>query len=121
MEGQAAGKTFIEQDPEGEDVAASVGGLAAELLGRHVGDGAAGGVPSRSTRGESLFRFAGDALAAGELGKTEVENLHARAGVNHDVGGLDVAMTNAGTMRFLESFGDLPGDAEKLCGSVGDG
>src|ERR1700712_202941 len=99
MEGVSAGGEFVEDEAEGEDVGLN-GGLAGdELLGRHVGDGAAAGGVGAAGSGDAAADGAtrvevdfGGGEAAGEA---EVEDLDQTAVGEHDVGGLEVAMEDA--------------------------
>src|SRR6202034_1647247 len=124
-EGQLAGGHFVEHDGEGEEVGAGVEILAADLFGRHIGDGADGGAGSGDVLG--AFADGGERVAgvvdvvlfcvgvgAGLFGEAEVENFGVAAAGDEDVGGLDVAMDDAGGVSGVEGVGDFNADVEEL-------
>src|ERR1039458_183165 len=57
------------------------------------------------------------AMAA--AGEAEVENLGPAVGGDHDVGGFEVAMRDAGRVRAGHAVGDLHGDVEQLSNGHG--
>src|SRR4029077_11734561 len=97
-----AGGHFVEDDAERKKIGAAVEFGAADLLGRHVGDGADGGAGT----GEKIFGSAesggnggafGDFLAGGgELGEAEVHNFCVASSGDEKISGLDVAMNDTG-------------------------
>ena len=50
----------------------------------------------------------------GELGQSEIEELDAALGVDHDVAGLEIAVHDAGGVRLGQRAGDLDGVAQDL-------
>src|SRR6185436_3667575 len=82
------------------------------LLGRHVGQGAQDGsvfrVRTLRQGRVELARFDG----SGEFGQTEVKNLDLPFTVDHDIGGLQIAVNDTGGVRPAESVGDLHGDPQ---------
>src|SRR5207248_8204606 len=89
-----------------EEVAAFIGGLPARLFRREVVDR-----PEEMTRG----RIDGDRQVAVERsGQTEIEDLHLTGRLEHDVGGLEIAVHDAALVRGGDAGGDLPRDAQKL-------
>ena len=101
----------LEQDAaERVDIRSRVGDArAAALLGRHVVR-----CPHDQARARRLD--AGEPRFTGELGDPEVEDLHAlaaghlRIGDEEQVGGLEIAMRDAGGMRCLQDIRDLAPD-----------
>ena len=112
-----ARQTLVQHAPEGPDVRAPVHGLAARLLGAHVG---------RRTQHESFLgheeavglRRAGPAVTTqrrnDRLGEPEVEQLDHALGRDANVRGLEVAVNDAGLVRRLEPLGDLPTHVDGL-------
>jgi hypothetical protein len=92
---------FVEKHAEGKNITASVGGLTAKLLRRHVGYSPAGAVLSGSASGKSFLGFAGRAVSVSEASNSEIEDFYARLAVEHDIGGLDVAMKDTDVVSFL--------------------
>ena len=111
-EGRAPAQRFVEAAAERPDVGAPVHGLTSGLLGAHVGrcpdDGAfprrVGARPRRLTHRRRFER----------LREAEVQQLHPAVGKHFDVGRLQVAVDDAGVVRGLEAFGDLPADVERV-------
>ena len=105
---QGPGGHLVQDRAKGEQVAARIEFLGANLFRRHIGYGA-----HRSAAiGEGLFQ--GRAVAAGTLGlenldQSEVEDLGVTARGDENVGRLDVAMHNASGMRGVQRVGDLDG------------
>ena len=94
---------LVEDRPEGEDVAAGVGPLAARLLRRHVLGRADDETVGRQRR-RALAAVGGDGL---DLREAEVEDPHAPLPVDHDVRGLDVAVEEPGVVDGGEPLGRL--------------
>ena len=96
----APGEELVEHEAERVDVAPDRRALARELLGRHVG------------------RRARDLRAAARRRRrdreAEVGDPHAAAAVEHDVGGLQVAVQDAPVVRRGEPGAELPRDLERL-------
>ena len=102
--------------PECPDVRARVDRFAASLLGAHVGGGAEDDALDRGVTGdgggEGQARVAGLRLPC--LGEAEVEHLDGAVGPDPDVGGLEVAVDDAGLVGGLEGLGDLTRDGYGL-------
>jgi hypothetical protein len=88
-----SGEQLEQDDRQGEQVAASVDLLAADLLRRHVARRA----QQRAIVGE---------LRLGRLGQAEVHDLDLGAANVDQVGRLDVAMHDTGVVRVFQGFGD---------------
>src|ERR1700732_4894124 len=112
----AAGGELVEDEAEGEDVGLDAGLAGDELLGRHVGDGAAaGGVGSSGDRGALVDGAAGVELGlvgAEAAGEAEVEDLDEAAVGEHDVGWLEVAVEDAEVVSGGEAVGGLDAGGE---------
>ena len=126
-EGMAAAGEFIEDDAEGPEVGLHTALAGDELLGGHVGDGAA----ARGVGGDGRAGFPAGSFGGVEVGffgrqaagEAEVENLGQAAIGEHDVGGLEVAMEDAEGVGGGEAVGDLDADGEdelQAGGAFGD-
>ena len=104
MNGGTPDQQFVQQAAGGVDVAAVVDGLAAGLLGREVLRRADHGCGLRHRR-----RGVGDGA-----GDAEVHHLHDAPGGEHDVGGLDVAVHDAGLVAVAEGFEHALGELQGL-------
>ena len=118
VERAPAREHFEQHAAEGPDVGALVDGLAARLLGAHVGGGAendadargrerqGGGVDrvDRAVRSPRVERFR----------QTEVEHLHGAIGPHLHVGRFQIAMDDAFLVRGGEGLGDLVRDGERF-------
>ncbi len=93
LEGPRTGGHLVQDDPEGEDVGARVDGLSLQLLRRHVRDCS----HHHAARCHRLGRQLGGPFVtlSGELGETEVEDLHLPLGGHHDVARLEIPMDDA--------------------------
>ena len=80
FEGALPGEDFVEQQAEGVDIASHGHFGAGELLGGHVGRGAAAHVALQ---------------LLGEAGESEVHDDDLAAAVDHDIGGFQVAVEDA--------------------------
>ncbi len=107
LERAAPGEHLEEQAAERPDVGAGVDRLAADLLGAHVGRGAHHAPVGGQLRGVSVLRAA---RRVRRLGEAEIDELHAAAGRDHHVRGLQVAVDHALGVRLGEAFGDLNGE-----------
>ena len=97
VEGHAPGEQFEQHDAQREDVRALVDRLAGAHLGREVA--------------RRADEFAGGGQFLGEIGgrerDAEIGDLDPAALVEHQVGGLDVAMDHAAVVRGGEAGGGL--------------
>src|ERR1700746_1785004 len=110
---RCAGGHFVENSAEREEIGAAIELAAANLLWRHVGDSANGGAGA----GEQIVRSdqaGGNGGAFGDfltgrrqLGEAEVHNLRVAACCDEKIGGLDVAMDDAGGMSGVETVDNL--------------
>jgi hypothetical protein len=91
----------MEERAQGEEIGARVERAALRLLGRH-GIGRPEDDPGNRQR-----RFLVGALARKVLGEAEVEDLGPAGRRHHDVGGLEVAVQDAGFVGFGEPFRDV--------------
>src|SRR5262245_7800396 len=97
---------FVENSSCRVEIATSVGGLTAELFGRHVGQGAHhGSVCSPRQR---------DIVLLTHNGKTEVENLHASVWRDHQIARLQVSMNDPFGMSSGKPLGQLDAKVERL-------
>ena len=103
-EGRAARDELVERDAERVEIAGGTGLLAADLLGRHVADGADDDALGRQPAG------------VGEVGDAEVAERGGAVGGEPHVVGLDVAVHDAVLVRVGEAGGELAADP----GHVGD-
>ena len=128
MKGVAAGGELVEDEAEGEDVGLNSGLPGDELLGRHVGDGAAAGGVGAAFGGGAIGLLGSGGVEVGLVGaeaagEAEVEDLDEAAVGEHDVGGLEVAMEDAERVRGGEAVGDLDAGGEdelEAGGALGD-
>ena len=118
--GERARCHFVEDDAEREEVAARVEVFAADLLGRHVGDGAecAAGAGEmsfvRSLCCGGIGNGVGtDGSGAGNFGEAEVENFRAATLGDENVCGLDVAVNDASVVSGVEGVGAVDADFEE--------
>jgi len=125
-----AGGHFVENGAERKKIGAAIEVGAANLLGGHVGDGADGATGT----GEQIFGgdeaggdsgAFGDFLSGGrELGEAEVHDFCVAAGGDEKIGGLDVAMDDAGGVGGVEAVGNLDApieerfDVERAAGDI---
>jgi hypothetical protein len=107
------GRHLVEHDAEREEVGAGIGREHAQLLGRHVGEGA-----DRQTllgeRGLGMEAHGVGGLVLAELGETEVENLHPAVAVDHDVAGFQVAVLDPLGVRGGQGVGERHGEPQEL-------
>lgn len=111
-----AGQHLEEHDAERPDVGALVHGLAARLLGRHVGRGTENQTEVCGVRGERGgvrdVRRRSRARRIHGLGKTEVEHFHRAVRPDLDVRRFQIAVDDAALVRGFERVGDLPRDGQ---------
>ena len=119
-EWKRARRHFVEDDAEGKEVAAGIDFFAAHLFGRHVGDGAESGAGAGEVLVARTLRCGGvgDGFTAGGDGvghfcEAEVENFCGATFGDEDIGGLDVAVNDAGAVSGVERVGDFDADFEK--------
>ena len=114
----AAEQQVVQDQAEGIDVRAPVDRLRTRLLGRHVRDGADDD-PGQGLSRRRIRRASGPGCAVprrsrlGVVGRARHAEVHHQAlaiGVNHDVGGLEVAMHDAGGVRGHEAGRDASRD-----------
>jgi hypothetical protein len=104
----AARRRLVEHRADGEDVRPMVGGFALDLFRSHVGDGAeddplASLIAHRQGAGMGVGGF----LRRGQLGQPEIQHLGEAVRGHHDVFRLEVAVHDAGGMRFCQPLGCL--------------
>ncbi|GAC1599523.1 MAG: hypothetical protein NVS4B10_10770 [Myxococcales bacterium] len=97
----------MQDQVEDEEIAAAIGPLAADLLGRHVSDAADDG---SSERGGRFRRRALD----DQPGDPEVEDLESAVGGDEEILRLEIAMNDARVMGRGETLGELGGQIERL-------
>ena len=122
LEWEGACRHLVEDSPECKQISSGVQVFGANLLRRHVGDGAQ--CRSRTSQmprvhqGDlhsfrfRLSRLGGRIVTSADLRETEIENLGVSAIGDEDVRGLDVAVHNALGMRGVECVGDLDCESE---------
>ena len=104
----------MEHDAEGEDVCAVVEGACGDLLRRHVGGSAHDHAGLGVACGGAGFIFRAE---LGDLfGEAKIEHLDAALVVDHDVGGLEVAMDDSLVVRGREGVGKRVADVDDLVG-----
>ncbi len=102
-----------------------VDGVAARLLGRHVGHGAQHVAAARQLAADRLHlavhvgRLAGQRLGLEHLGQAEVEQLDVALVGDHHVGGLEVAVHDAALVGVGQRAGDGQRVVEPLLGGQG--
>jgi len=111
-----SGQALVQHAAERPDVRAPIHGLAARLLGTHVGRRAEN---QSLLRHEEAVRFGGRRAflgrpGANRLGEPEVEDLDDPVGRDADVGRLEVAVHHARLVRRLEPLGDLPAHVDRF-------
>ena len=95
-----AGEHLVEHDGEAVEIASLVAFLAAQLLGRHVGERA------------DNAAAAGEPLAAADAGDAEVHDLEHAVFRDHQVRRFDVAVDHAHAMGVSQPVGGLGNDGE---------
>ena len=111
---RTAGRHFVQHQPEREEVRSRVDLFAAQLLRRHVGQRAdnAARVGQKRSGLELRRRRVSRRNARVGLDEAEVENLRSVRG-QQDVGGLDIAVDDAGGMSRLKGVGEGGADVEE--------
>ncbi len=110
---RTAGRHFVQHQPEREEVRSRVDLFAAQLLRRHVGQRAdnAARVGQERSGLELRRRRVSRRNARVGFDEAEVENLRSVRG-QQDVGGLDIAVDDAGGMSRLKGVGEGGADLE---------
>src|SRR5437762_2482257 len=93
------GEELIEHDAGREDVRAPIDRLALDLFRRHVGRG--------SDHGAGARRLALLALRLGDAGDAEIGQFGVAAGIDQDIGRLDVAVDDARLVGEVERIDAL--------------
>src|ERR1700693_2820457 len=116
-----AGRHFVEDHAEGEEIGTRVEFFAADLLRGHIGDGA-----NCAARAGQILRVHGGHLFGGQSGsgtdrrfyfrQTKIENLGMAAFGDENISGLDVAMNNSLPVGGVERVSDFYGDRKELFG-----
>jgi len=111
---RTAGRHFVQHQPEREEVRSRIDLFAAQLLWRHVGQrtDCAARVGQERTGFELRRRRVSMRSARVGLDEAEVENLRSVRG-QQDVGGLDIAVDDAGGMSRLKGVGEGRADLEE--------
>ncbi len=105
LEGPTPGQHLVQDRPEGKDVGARVGTLAADLLGGHVTERAQ---HDAGLGGRGQIRLARtDTLRLRQLREAEVQDLHPPVRCHEDVFGLQVPVRDPLLVRGGEPVGDL--------------
>jgi hypothetical protein len=110
-ERRPAGEHLEEDGAKGEDVGAMIGGLAAGLFRREVGDGADDGAGRGLGDGIGLAIETGSVFV--EPRQAEVENLHHAVAGDEDVLRLEIAMGDAALMGGGQPLRDLMSPVER--------
>jgi hypothetical protein len=97
-----AGEQFVQDDAQGVDVGAGVdlGGVACDLLGAHVGDGA-------DDLADVGLDGGGALIGTGDASHTEIEDLGAALRIDEDVGGLEVAVAYTSSATAISADGSV--------------
>jgi hypothetical protein len=113
LEGPLAGDCLVQDDAEREDVGASVGVMAPELLGSHVRHGA----EDAALLGEGLgggHRVDGSVCCLARLRQAEVDHLDQALVGHDDVGGLEITVDDATFVGRGQGVGQGNADLEEL-------
>ena len=106
-----SGEYFVKRQTEREDIAAGVGLLALQLLGRHVLEGAENLTFTSEGAGNGVVGFFES--CDGGFGEAKVEEFHALFG-KEDVGGFEVAVNDAFLVGGVEGVENLGGVSDSL-------
>src|SRR5262245_47890856 len=114
---------LVERRPEGKDVRPMISREPAHLLRSHVADGAEYYTSQRVRRGRWQYTHTRECgFCLSQLGKAEVEKLHATIARDEDVLGLQVPMHDAFIVRGRKPVTDLDrvldGFAYRQCGAA---
>ena len=112
----ASGEHLVDRDAKREDVRRRARGIAARLLGRHVGHR-----PEQRTwiRLHDFLRRRRRSPGVGNAGQPEVQHLHVAVAAHHHVLGLDVAMDDARGVGGGQRLRDLPAESSTVDSAIG--
>ena len=108
-----AGRHLVQHDAQREDVGPRIERFGFDLFGRHVRHRAQDRARLRE-RAARLVRVDASWLRLGGPGQAEVQHLDASIVRDHDVGGLEVAVSEVLPMRRRKCIGQRDRDVEEL-------
>src|SRR5207253_10139308 len=110
IEREPSGRHLVEYDPEGKQIGASVQGLAVNLFGRHVGDGAQRVACDGQLvihKGGIVGASSGALVAATYFSEAKIKDLGLASLGDHDVRGFYVAVDDASSVGRVKGIGDF--------------